>query len=93
MGEYYIITTRHKAIWPSGVLLFWGPDRSGYATTLDLAGRYPKEEAEKICGSGKHQSEFMVPCERVESDARRVVDTDKLFSYIGKHLWEFEDVR
>ena len=89
MGEYYIITTRHKALWPGGVLLFWGPNKCGYSTTLDHAGKYSKEDGEAICGSGNHQTEFMVPCKQVEAEAKQIVDLDKMKELTGRSSWEF----
>jgi hypothetical protein len=88
--EYYIITTRHRAIWPTGVLLFWGPDHCGYAATLENAGKYSEYEAKKICDSGRLQTEFMVPCEEIEKASRRIVGLGKMKDFTGKNAWEFE---
>ena len=73
---YYIATKNHEYIWPGGVILWWGPDASGYSTTLDMAGKYTYERASKICGKGQRGGDFMVPVEKAE--AVRVVDIDKL---------------
>lgn len=77
--QFYVLTKAHEAIWPRGVILFWGPNRSGYSTTLELAGRYSKDEAESICKvrpQGSEQIDFMVPCSTVEQASRRIVDLD-----------------
>lgn len=79
MDEFYIITKAHEAIWPRGVILFWGPNHSGYSTTLELAGRYNREEAESICNvrpQGSEPLDFMVPCSVVKQASRRIVDID-----------------
>ena len=86
--EYYIITTAHTAIWPGGVILFWAANREGYSTFLEKAGRYSEAEAKEIC-TFRHrntadQVDFMVPCEEVEAQAVRVVDIDKLRTFIGE---------
>ena len=89
MKEFYIITTAHKAIWPGGVLLFWGANKSGYSTFLEQAGRYSEEEARKIAkprDSGFPPVDFMVPCEEIEAQAIRVVDADKFRSFTGKEM-------
>lgn len=79
MSEYFIVTKAHDAIWPRGVILFWAANRSGYSTTLELAGRYSESEAKDICHSrGRIQEDFMVPCDLVERNAVRVVDLDKM---------------
>lgn len=79
--EYYIVTTAHRAIWPTGVLLSWAANQSGYSTFLEKAGRYSEREAREICKPRDSQCppvDFMVPCEVVEAHAVRVVDIDKL---------------
>jgi hypothetical protein len=43
--QFYIVTKAHEAIWPRGVLLFWGPDSNGYSTTLE---HYVTDEAGAI---------------------------------------------
>ena len=79
-GKYFILTKAHEAIWPRGVILFWGPNSNGYSTTLELAGRYTKDEAESICKlrpQSGNPLDFMVPCETVEAQSRRIVDIDQ----------------
>jgi hypothetical protein len=78
--QFYIVTKAHEAIWPRGVLLFWGPDSNGYSTTLEHAGKYSREEALKICRLRPQMGkplDFMIPCEAVDASAVRVVDLDK----------------
>ena len=74
--EFYIATTKHEALWPRGVILFWAANERGYSSFLEKAGRYSKEEAEQICKPDSNH--FMIPCEAVEAQAVRVVDIDKL---------------
>lgn len=40
--DYVIENTEHTR----EVMLFWAPNRCGYTTDLDRAGRYTKEQAE-----------------------------------------------
>lgn len=82
LNEYYIITTRHRAIGPAGVLLFWGPNRSGYRTILEQAGRYTEAEAKDI--TELRGGDYMVPCHLVDQHAVRVVDFDKLHTLVPK---------
>jgi hypothetical protein len=70
MNDYVIVTTKHEA-WPRGVMLFWGPERSGYTSILDDAGRYTREEAASICGDSTEC--FMVAFADLDKEAVRVV--------------------
>lgn len=88
--EYYIITTRHAALWPRGVLLFWAENQKGYSSFLEKAGKYSEQEAKSICGNGPKQTEFMIPCNKIEEVAIRVVDLDKMKEFTGKSSWEFD---
>ena len=78
--EYYIITTRHKAL-IGAVLLFWAPNKSGYSYTLGNAGRYSEQEANKI--ADPDHGTYMVPCDSVDKVAWRVVDIDKFKELTG----------
>lgn len=89
MKEFYIITIAHKALWPRGVLLFWGPNNHGYSTCLEQAGRYSEEEAKEIVkprDKGHAPVDFMVPCEQVEAQALRVVDSTKFTEFTGMRM-------
>lgn len=41
---FYIWSNRHRE--------WWGPNRGGYSSRLEAAGRYTKAEAGDICTSG-----------------------------------------
>ncbi len=43
-AEWLIRDTRRN---PDGQLLWWGPNRCGYTTSLEDAGRYTEEQARK----------------------------------------------
>ncbi len=93
--KFYIMTRAHKSIWPKGVILFWASDQAGYASTLELAGRYSREEAESICSTriqGATPVNFMVPCAKVEAEARRIVDIDLFNQLAGEVVVERAEV-
>ena len=55
-------------IWSNVHNLWWGPDSRGYTLNIDLAGKYSREEALKICalsrdgiGSNPAPDELPVP--------------------------------
>lgn len=73
--EFYIVM---KSPHGSDYALFWRPNREGYTRVLDRAGRYSKEEAEKICRL--RGEEFMVLCEAAERMAMSVVDHGEMVS-------------
>lgn len=69
----------HDSDWP----VFWAPNRCGYTSNLDRAGRYSKEEAEAICKNGEYQHEgklkydhFLITPEDAEKISMRVCDRD-----------------
>lgn len=39
-------------IWSNDHGAFWRPNRAGYTQDMNQAGRYAKEEADKICKNG-----------------------------------------
>ena len=75
--QYYILTTAHGG---HNVALFWGPDSGGYEKNIDKAGRYSKEEADRIVRL--RGAEFMIPCEVVESRAVRMVYWDSVQEFV-----------
>ena len=79
--DYYIITKNHKALWPRGVLLFWGANQRGYSTFLEGAGRYSEAEAKEI--HNPEHGNYMVPCWKIDAQAVRVVDIDKMQEFTG----------
>lgn len=47
MEQIYLIwSNQHKA--------WWRPERRGYTTSLNAAGRYPRSEAIKICTHSRY---------------------------------------
>ena len=75
--QYYILTTAHGG---HDIALFWGPDSGGYETIIDNAGRYSKEEADRIVKL--RGEEYMIPCEVVEARAVRMVPWDLIREFI-----------
>ena len=57
-------------------VIFWGPNRSGYVTNLDEAGRYTKEEAESI--QALRGLEQAVPLKVAEAAVSRHITAGKL---------------
>lgn len=47
-GPYLILSLNHSPGWDAAAL-WWGPERSGYYSALEAAGRYSEEEARSIC--------------------------------------------
>lgn len=45
MDEYVVWSNEHRA--------WWAPDRCGYTTHIDRAGRYPRREAIDIASSAR----------------------------------------
>lgn len=71
--DFYIVM---KSPQGSDYALFWRANREGYTRILDEAGRYSREEAERICKL--RGEEFMVSCDGVEQMAVRLVDHSDL---------------
>jgi hypothetical protein len=63
---YYIMET---TTWVGDHVLFWRPESKGYTTDLDKAGRYTKEEAQKI--EAVRGTDKALPCELVDRHAVR----------------------
>ncbi len=53
------------------LVLWWGPDRMGYTTNIDGAGRYTREEAERIAAS-RPAMDVAVPATAAADVARSV---------------------
>lgn len=53
------------------LVLWWGPDRNGYTTNIDDAGRYTREEAERIEAS-RPTTDVAVPAAAAADVARSV---------------------
>lgn len=75
--EYYILTKAHEAIWPGGVILFWGPDEKGYTTMVEKAGKYSEAHSKRVVAGRDGKSDFRVPCEVIEAATISVVDIDR----------------
>ena len=72
VDKYYIITNAHTSMYPEGVVLFWGPNKSGYTSSVDKAGLYTFEEAKDI--QNPKLGDYMVPQSEVEKRAFKVVE-------------------
>lgn len=55
---------RHWLVWSNEHAAWWGPDRSGYFTSVDSAGRYTLREALDCCGT--RDTEGRLPGELVQ---------------------------
>jgi hypothetical protein len=60
-----------------GYALWWGPDERGYYAELEGAGRYTREEAERIC-RGSPRGDLPVPLAEAIRAAVTVVDLGRL---------------
>jgi len=47
MALYLLLSVKHSPGF-NGDALWWGPEESGYVDDLESAGRYEREEAERI---------------------------------------------
>lgn len=72
--KFYLRDTRQT---PGGNALWWGPNRGGYTTLIEMAGVYSREEAERIIRGMSGEAE-MVPADVVQRATRRTVDMDRL---------------
>jgi hypothetical protein len=57
---YYI---RNKG-YLGNAFIWWGKDRNGYTCDINAAGRYTKEEAEKLCD---RDEDTALPCKYIDS--------------------------
>ena len=67
---YLILCIKNGRSRKIGRALWWGPNSSGYTTHLEEAGRYTKEEAERIASPGEN---IAVPEEEALAKAVTVV--------------------
>lgn len=67
----------------SDEIVWWGPDQRGYTTVLDRAGRYTREEAERLqCGET-----IPVPVEMAEAAAVSVVPKEQpIVRYVNDRI-------
>lgn len=68
-GLYFIQDTRQFV---GNCVMWWGENRNGYVSRLDRAGKYTREDAQKICGS--RGTDRMWPCSLIEPIAGPTVD-------------------
>ena len=71
--KYYIRDSRQYV---GNCLLWWRKDKCGYTTNLDDAGRFTKEEAEKICLN--RDTDVMYLVDDIDNIAERHVDSQRL---------------
>lgn len=68
-GRMYLIeNTQHRG----DCCVWWRPKGHGYTRVLDEAGRWPKEEAERICRSRPEQDKMWLVADAVEQAVRHV---------------------
>lgn len=75
---YYIRTQGYSG----NSLLWWRPNSQGYTSCLWRAGKYTREEAEKIC-RGSSGTELAYLCDKVEYDDEALFLTVHA-DYLGK---------
>jgi hypothetical protein len=56
--KYFI---QDKRSYVGNSIVWWGKNRSGYTTNIDLAGQYTEEEAKRICQDRKTDIAYPVP--------------------------------
>jgi len=67
--ELYYIQNRG---YQGNCLIFWRPEGKGYTSRIDDAGKYTREEAERIC-KGRPHMDRMLPVSLVEKHIVRHV--------------------
>lgn len=70
--QYYIQDTRQFV---GNCIIFWTANKGGYTTKLAEAGKYSKEEAERI--TANRSSDKAWPCNHIDSIAERTVDDQR----------------
>lgn len=73
---------KNYVVWYTGnyngdCVIWWGPDRSGYVTDLDKAGRYTEEEAKSI--EAMRGKERAIPLKVAEAAVCRHVTSPQLY--------------
>jgi hypothetical protein len=74
--EFFLLSIAHS----KDTLLWWGPNRSGYTTNLDDAGRYSEADA-RATAHGRNHTVIAIRCEDALARSRRrvTVSSDDLF--------------
>lgn len=73
----HLILCGSEVVARGGYALWWGPDERGYYAELEGAGRYTREEAERIC-RGSPRGDRPVPQSEAIRAAVTVVDLGRL---------------
>lgn len=74
--DLYLIVDMDRST--GGLLVFWGPNESGYWTNIDSAGRYPKSLAMKIVESARpYEKNFILSVNDAVQISRQVVPIEK----------------
>ncbi|GAB7543448.1 hypothetical protein [Cupriavidus sp. 8B] len=69
---FYVQDTRQFV---GNCVMWWGKNCSGYVTRLNEAGKYPLDEASRIC---ERDTDRMWPCEQIDAPAHPTVDMQHL---------------
>jgi hypothetical protein len=77
--ELFYITGPHGSGCVGNSVLWWATNRCGYTTDLNLAGQYPRAEAESICSD--RRGDKMFPVADVDKMVQRHVDIQILRHY------------
>lgn len=73
-GEWLVLCAKEPG--HGDLCLWWGPNRSGYTTRLDKAGRYTREEAERIKASSGPSVVLVQPDGLKKTTAVRLDDVE-----------------
>jgi DNA-directed RNA polymerase subunit RPC12/RpoP len=88
VSDYYILSLRWTRSGEEHVT-WWGPDNSGYVSSLDNAGRY---SAARVHGNRAYydnrESTVAIPCKVAERHARRIVLTDLADRVVSEAIGE-----
>jgi len=80
MAAYLLLSVKHSPGF-NGDALWWGPEESGYVDDLESAGRYEREEAERIEARTQRDA-VVVPLSKAEKLSRLCVNYSLLLGHL-----------